>query len=133
MKCISCTHILVPTLTVVMQPAAGVAVDIPPYNSFTFRCSANAPDSVLLQKQFEWRSGGRVIRDDGNMILISHRNLNMPQSISELTVNDLTIGIHSYSCNVRMSVPGGPDATAQTPGMVNVKGKVVFYCRKPSV
>ena len=120
-------HTLVPTLTVEMQPQTGIALDIPPYNTFTLRCAAIAPENVLLQKSFEWRNGGTVINDNGNTILISHRNINMPQSISELTVNDLSDGSHTYFCTVSMSVPGGDDIVAQDSGIVTVKGKPYCY------
>lgn len=116
-------HTLVPTLTVEMQPPTGIALDIPPYNTFTLRCAANAPENVLLQKSFEWRNGGTVISDNGNTVLISHRNINMPQSISELTVNDLSVGSHTYFCTVSMSVPGGVDIAVHASGVVNVKGR----------
>lgn len=105
-----------------MQSPTGIALDIPPYNTFTLRCVANAPESVLLQKSFEWRNRGNVISDNGNTILISHRNINMPQSISELTVNDLSVGINTYFCTVSISVPGGVDIVVHASGIVTVKG-----------
>ncbi len=108
-----------------MQPESGIALDIPPYDTYTFRCAASVPESILLQKSFEWRNAeGSVIRDNGNTILISHRSTNMPDSISELTVNDLSIGSHTYNCTVGISVPGGVDIVAHATGTVNVKGIV---------
>lgn len=109
-------------LTATMIPETGIALDIAPYNTFTLRCAARTPDSVLLQKSFEWRNDGSVINDNGNTILISHRNANMPQSISELTVSDLSVGNHPYFCTVSISVPGGVDIVANASGIVTVKG-----------
>lgn len=108
-----------------MQPEVGTALDIVPYNTFTFRCEATAPNTVLLQKSFEWRNGGNLISDNGNTVLISHLNTNMPQSISELTVNGLSIGSHTYLCSVSMLVPGGVNLAAHSSGTVTVRGDVV--------
>ena len=113
---------LVPTLTAVMQPETGRALDVPPLNTFTLRCVADAPDNVLLQKSFQWRNGGNVISDNGNTILISHQDSSLPQSISELTVSSLTIGSHTYFCSVSMSVPGGVDLVAHSSGVITVNG-----------
>lgn len=105
-----------------MHPEVGTALDIPPYNTFTFRCAARAPDTVLLQKSFEWRNGRNLIRDNGNTVLISHQNTNMPQSISELTVNGLSIGSHTFLCTVNMMIPGGENLANSASGTVTVEG-----------
>lgn len=115
-------HTPVPTLTAVMQPETGSVLDVPPHNTFTLRCVATAPENVLLQKTLEWRNGGNIINDNGNTILISHRNTNLPQSTSELTVNSLIIGSHTYFCSVSMSVPGGVDLVVHASGVITVKG-----------
>lgn len=112
----------VPTLTAVMQPQIGTVLDVPPQNTFTLRCAATVPESVLLQKTFEWRNGGSIISDNGNNILISHRNTSMPESISELTVNGLSIGNHTYFCSVSISVPGGVDLVTHASGVITAKG-----------
>ena len=108
-----------------MQPETGTALDTPPYNTFTLRCAASAPDNVLLQKSFQWREGGNVITDNGNTVLISHRNTNMPQSISELTVSGLSVGNHLYFCSVSISVPGGVDIIVHATGTITVKGTLM--------
>ena len=113
-----------------MQPETGTALNIPPYNTFTLRCIATAPDTVLLQKSFEWRNGGSVISDNGDTVLISHLNTNMPESISELTVNDLAVGNHTYFCTASMSVPGGVTIADDASGIVHVKGKVLLELLK---
>lgn len=119
----SSSNITVPTLTALMQPQTGIALDIPPYNIFTLRCVASVPDTVLLQKSFEWRNGGNVIGDNGNTVLISHHNNSKPQSISELTVNGLSVGSHTYFCSVSMLVPGGDTLVAHTSGSVTIQGR----------
>jgi hypothetical protein len=106
-----------------MQPETGTALDNPPYNTFTLRCVGRAPDRVLLQKSFVWRNGGSVISDNGNTILISHRDTNMPESTSELTVTGLPVGSHTYYCSVSMSIPGGVNIVAHASGVVTVKGE----------
>lgn len=122
-KLITCEYFAVPTLMVTMQPEAGAALNIPPYNSFTLRCAATAPDGVVLEKTFEWINNGNVIMDNGNTVLLSYRDTNMPQSISELTVNDLMIGNHTYFCSASMLVPGGVNIVAHATGTIHVKGK----------
>ena len=119
------TYLTVPTLMAEMEPEVGIALDIVPYNTFTFRCVANVPDTVLLQKSFEWRHGGNLIRDNGNTILISDQNTNMPRSTSELTVNALSIGSYTYLCSVSMLVPGGVNLVVHASGTVTVRGDVV--------
>ena len=119
---LSLSHYSAPTLTTLMQPEAGTALDIQPFNTFTLRCLARAPDGVLLQKTFEWRTGGNTLTDDGSTTLISHRNTSMPQSVSELTVSDLSRGSHTYFCSVSMSVPGGVNLVTHASGLVTVKG-----------
>ncbi len=109
-----------------MQPQTGTALDISPYNTFTLRCAGSAPESVLLQKSFEWRKGGTVLSDNGNTVLISHHNINMPQSISELTVNELSTGNHLYFCTVSMSVPGGVTIVDHASGIVSVRGETLL-------
>ena len=112
-------------LMVAMQPERGVVLDVPPFNTFTLRCAARAPESVLLEKSFEWRSGGNVVSDNGNNILISHRNTRAPESTSELTVSSLSPGNHTYFCTASMSVPGGVDLTVHASGVITVKGIVM--------
>ena len=107
---------------VMMQPETGSALSIPPYNTFTLRCVATASDGVVLEKTFEWRNEGNVIMDNGNTILLSQRDTNMPLSVSELTVNDLTIGNHTYFCSASMLVPGGVNIVAHATGTIHVKG-----------
>lgn len=115
--------ISVPTLMASMQPESGSVLDMPPFNTFTLRCAARAPDSVLLRKSFQWREGGTVISDNGNTLLISHRNTSMPQSISELIVSGLSVGRHTFFCTVSISIPGGVDLTIHASGIVTVKGR----------
>lgn len=106
-----------------MQPETGTALNVSPYNTFTLRCAASVPDTVLLQKSFEWSDGeGNPISDNGNSILISRRDLSAPKSISELTVNNPSIGNHTYFCTVSMSIPGGLNISNYTSGVVIVKG-----------
>lgn len=112
----------VPTLMASMQPETGSVLDIAPFNIFTLRCAALAPDSVFMRKSFQWREGGTVISDNGNSVLISHHNTSMPQSISELIVSDLSIGRHTFFCTVSISIPGGVDLTIHASGIVTVKG-----------
>ena len=107
-----------------MQPEAVSALDIAPYNTFTLRCVASASTGVQLLKSFEWRTGGSVVTDNGNTVLISHRNTSLPQSVSELTVNDPSVGNHTYFCSVSMSVPGGVELVAHATGTVTVKGTI---------
>ena len=118
----------VPTLTAEMQPPAVTALDILPYNTFTLRCIGNVPVNVFLEKSFVWRNGSNVITDNGNTFLISDHNTNMPQSTSELTVNEPSIGSHTYNCTVSISVPGGLDVFAFTTGIVTVEGNLHSYC-----
>ena len=106
-----------------MQPSAVTALDILPYNTFTLRCIANAPVNVFLQKSFVWRNGSSIITDNGDNVLISDRNTDMSQSISELTVNEPSIGRYTYYCTVSVSVPGGLDISTFTTGVVTVEGK----------
>lgn len=105
-----------------MQPESATALDIAPYNIFTLRCVANAPEGVLLEKTFEWRNGGNIIRDNGNTVLISHRNTTMPRSTSELIVNNPSVGSQMYFCTVTMSVLGGVDLVAHSSASVIVRG-----------
>ena len=112
----------VPTLTAMMQPQAETALDIPPFNTLVLRCIARAPDSVLLQKSFEWQREAEAISDNNMTIVISYPDTNMPQSISELTLTDLSIGIHTFFCTVNMSIPGGVDITVRVSGVVTIKG-----------
>lgn len=107
-----------------MQPETGIALDVSPYNTFTLRCTASVPDTVLLQKSFDWREeeGGSAISDNGNSILISRQDLSRPESISELTLNDPSVGNHTYFCTVNMSVPGGMNIFSHSSGILTVKG-----------
>lgn len=109
-----------------MQPETGSVLDMVPFNTFTLRCAARTPDSVFLRKSFQWREGGTVISDNGNTVLISHRNASMPQSISELIVTSLSVGRLTFFCTVSISIPGGVDLTAHASGTVTVKGRLIF-------
>ena len=121
----------VPTLMVSMQPEIGSVLDISPFNTFTLRCAAFAPDSVFLRKSFQWREGGTVLSDNGNTVLVSHHNTTMPQSISELIVSDRSVGRHTFFCTVGISIPGGVDLTAHSSGIVTVKGMYeITHCMK---
>lgn len=106
-----------------MQPETAAALNVPPYNTFTLRCIATVPDNVLVQKSFEWRDEDNVVNDNGNTILISRRNTSVPQSVSELTVNDPSVGSHSYSCIVRMVIPRGLNIDGNGSGIVTVRGR----------
>lgn len=100
-----CYFYAVPTLTVRMQPEIAAGLTVRPYNTVTLRCVASVPDDVLLQKSFEWREGDDVLTDNGATVVISRHNANMPESVSELTVNNPSIGSHAYFCIVRITIP----------------------------
>ena len=88
---------------------------------------ASVPDDVLLLKSFEWREGDDVLADNGDTVVISRRNANMPESVSELTVNNPSIGSHAYFCVVRIVIPPmarGLILDRNTSGNVIVRGMV---------
>ena len=116
------TLLSVPTLTVRMLPEIAAALTVRPYNTATLRCVARVPDDVLLLKSFEWREGDDVLADNGDTVVISRRNTNMPESVSELTVNNPSIGSHTYFCVVRIVIP--PLARGLTIGD-NASGNVI--------
>ena len=105
-----------------MQPPSVNALDILPYNTFTLRCAARAPENIFLEKSFVWRNGSSVITDNGDSVLITNHNTTMPVSISELTVNEPAIGRYTYYCTVSMTVPLGLDISTFTTGIANVEG-----------
>ena len=105
-----------------MQPPSVKALDILPYNTFTLRCVASAPENIFLQKSFVWRNGSNIVTDNGNNVLITNHNVAMPVSTSELTVNEPSIGSYTYQCTVSMSVPGGLDLSTFTTGRATVAG-----------
>ena len=111
-----------------MQPPSVTALDVLPYNTFTLRCVARAPANVVLQKSFVWRNGSSTIADNGNDVLITNRNADMPVSTSELTVNEPLIGSYTFYCTVSMSVPGGLDISTFTTGTATVEG-IIFTRR----
>ena len=111
-----------------MQPPSVTALDVLPYNTFTLRCVASAPTNVILQKSFVWRNGSSVITDNGNTVLITNRDTAMPDSTSELTVNEPLIGSYTFYCTVSMSVPGGLDISTFTTGTATVEG-IIFTRR----
>ena len=115
---------------VAMEPERGSVLDMAPFNTFTLRCAALAPDSVFLRKSFQWREGGTPISDNGDTLLISHRNTTMPRSISELTVSALPVGRHTFFCSVSISIPGGVELSSHASAIVTVKGLEVTELHK---
>ena len=67
-----------------------------------------------------------MITDNGDTVLIANLNSAMPESTSELTVNEPAIGIYTYYCTVTISVPGGLDVSTFTSGIATVEGN--FHC-----
>lgn len=112
-----------PTLTASIMPETTSILDVPPLNVFNLRCSATAPDGVIILKMFQWQEEATTISDNGNSILISHTNATMPLSTSDLTVSGPRVGTHRYTCTVRMSVPNGENLSIRATGVVVVKGK----------
>lgn len=115
-----------------MEPEAVAALTVRPYNTVTLRCVASVPDDVLLQKSFEWREGDDVLTDNGDTIVISRRNANMPESVSELTVNNPSIGSHTYFCITRITIPPlarGLIIDGNASGYVIVRGMVFSLMR----
>ena len=119
-------HKIAPRLVAEMQPPSVSALDVLPFNTFTLRCVARAPENVFLEKSFVWRNGSSVITDNGDSVLITNHNTTMPISISELTVNEPAIGHYTYYCTVSMTVPLGLDISTFTTGIANVEGNFIL-------
>ena len=116
-----------PTLQVVISPPTAVALDADPYNIFELTCIATVPEGVIVQKLFEWRRGPpgsqTVVTDNGDLITISNRNLERPESTSVLTVSGEPVGDYIYTCAVSMEVPGGLEIAESASANVTVEGK----------
>ena len=120
--------IVVPTLMATIIPEASSILDMAPFNVFNLRCTVVVPDGVFLLKTFQWQEEGNAINDNGNSVLISHINVTMPQSFSELTVSSPSVGRHRYTCIVSISVPNGENLLAQASGVVTVRGMLLDLC-----
>ena len=118
-------QILVPSLTVEMAPETSAALTVLPYNIVTLRCVANVPETVLIEKYFEWRESDNVISDNGNSILISDHNTSQSESLSELTVINPSVGSYTYVCVVSLLIQNGLGIDGNASGVVTVRGKYV--------
>lgn len=112
-----------------MLPGTLAALNVSPYNIFTLRCVASVPDTVLIEKSFEWREGDDKISDNGNNILISNHNTSQPESLSELTVRNPSVGSHAYICIVSLLIQSELEIKNNASGIVTVRGmcKMFFY------
>jgi len=81
---------------------------------------------VVAVKVFQWEEEGFPIQDNGNSVLISSVNISMPQSYSDLTISGPSVGRHSYTCIVTLSVPNSDDLSVRATGVVTVNGNLWF-------
>ena len=94
-----------------VYPVADRYLDIAPYNSFSFNCSAMVTvkgTPVNLQRVFSWQS-----TIGGSSSSISTEFFTGSQSStsgsSVLSINATEVGIHTYTCMVTLNVSPAPD------------------------
>ena len=115
--------VIAPTLKAGIMPEAGRILDIFPFNIFHLRCVAKVPESVALLKTFQWQDNGKIINDNGNSVLISHINVSMSESISELTVSSPPVGRYTYVCTANITIPNGESLIRHASAVLTVRGK----------
>ena len=121
-----------PTIDISLVPVYPVAdryLDIAPYNSLSFNCSAmiTVPGiSVNLHRIFSWQ---RTI--EGSLSNISSELFTGSQSStigsSILSINATEAGIHTYTCTVTLDVSPAPDIISSNSSRTRtIIGKFMF-------
>ena len=119
---------IAPVLTVSLDPPSVVALDVPPFNSFTLCCNGSAAvDNTAATMLVEWskQMAGNAVRtvlaSNGASVNISTTTI--PGSIiSELATVETSAGRYTYTCTVSVQEPGDDPVVENANATVTIRG-----------
>ena len=121
---------IAPTLEVTVTPTSVTVLDVAPYNTFIFACTATQPSSVTFGKAIEWRETVNEVTEtivgNGNSINITTTSLNSSTTTTILSVTTATVAENVISCVASLQVPEDPLISQSTSVQVTVRGMLVW-------